>query len=274
MMNRMAQIVALYRFPVKGFSQEAADELVVQDDGRIAGDRAFSFRYDDALRPRERNGLEIWSKSKGLTRMEYPSLAALRLSLDLHPGSAHGGRIRIDGPEGPLAEEELSDAGRARLSAAVTEYLRATPDGAGLDRPGRLPLHLLGDAARSRFQDSAQGFASMHSRASLGALEAAIGRPMQDHRFRSNIVIDGVAPWQEISELSRVRIGGLEFAPQEPIGRCLNTHANPETGVRDAEVLTTLTRVIGQERPTFGRFLLPLHGGGTIRVGDTVELIE
>lgn len=274
MMMPMAQIVALYRFPVKGFSEEPVSELVVQDDGRIAGDRAFSFRYDDAVQPRERDGLEVWSKSKGLSRMDYPSLAALRLSLDAEADREHGGRIRIEGPEGVLVDSDLSQEGRTRIAEAVTGYLRASSDAAGLDRPGRLPLRLLGEAERSRFQDSAAGYASLHSRESLSALAEALGGPVEDHRFRSNIVIEGVAPWQEISELSCVRIGDLEFAPQQPIGRCLNTHANPRTGVRDAEVLTTLTRVIGQDRPTFGRFLLPLHGGGRIRVGDTVELFE
>ncbi|GAA1790098.1 MOSC domain-containing protein [Leucobacter iarius] len=264
----MAQVVALYRFPVKGFTQETCEELTIQDDGRVSGDRAFAFRYANALAPRERDGMEIWSKSKGLTRMEYPALAALKLSTD-----ASGERIRIDGPDGLHVDEPLSDDGRERVSAAVTEYLLDSADARGLEAPGRLPLSLLGDADRSRFQDSARGFVSMHSRESLRALESALARPIDDHRFRSNIAIEGVEPWEEISELSRVRIGDLEFAPQEVIGRCLNTHANPETGVRDAEVLTTLTRVIGQAQPTFGRFLLPLHGGGTIRVGDTVELI-
>lgn len=264
----MAQVVALYRFPVKGFTQEACDELVVQDDGRVRGDRAFTLRYANALAPRERDGMEIWSKSKGLTRMEYPALATLRLSTD-----AEVGRIRIDGPDGFAVDEDLTQTGRERIAAAVADYLLGSADARGLEVPGRLPLSLLGEAERSRFQDSARGFISMHSRESLRALESALDRPIDDHRFRSNIAIEGVDAWEEISELSRVRIGELEFAPQEVIGRCLNTHANPETGVRDAEVLTTLTRVIGQAQPTFGRFLLPLHGGGTIRIGDTVELV-
>ncbi|PII81644.1 hypothetical protein BMH32_10920 [Leucobacter sp. OLJS4] len=264
----MAQVVALYRFPVKGFTQEACEELTIQDDGRVRGDRAFAFRYANALAPRERDGMEIWSKSKGLTRMEYPALTALKLSTDVSAG-----RIRIDGPDGLHLDEPLTDDGRERLSTAVTEYLLGSADARGLEAPGRLPLSLLGDADHSRFQDSARGFVSMHSRESIRALGAALARPIDDHRFRSNIAIEGVEPWEEISELSRVRIGDLEFAPQEVIGRCLNTHANPETGVRDAEVLTTLTRVIGQTQPTFGRFLLPLHSGGTIRIGDTVELI-
>src|SRR5690606_16372649 len=78
----MAEVVALYRFPVKGFTEEPRSELTVLDDGRIYGDRALTFRYANALEPRMRGGNEVWSKSKGLSRMDYPSLAALRLTLD------------------------------------------------------------------------------------------------------------------------------------------------------------------------------------------------
>ena len=265
----MAQVAALYRFPVKGFTQESVSELTIQDDGRVQGDRAFSFRYDRGTEPREREGREIWSKSKSLTRMDYPALAALRLAVD-----DAAGRIRIEGPDGLLADADLSPAGRSELAEAVTAYLLATPHGRGLEAPGRLPLHLMGEPGVSKFQDNAEGFVSLHGRASLAALGEALGQPISDHRFRSNIAVEGLAPWEEIGELSRVRIGAVEFAPQKPIGRCLNTHANPETGVRDAEVLTTLTRVIGQRQPTFGRFLLPLERGGVIRVGDTVELVH
>ena len=272
----MAQVVALYRFPVKGFTQESVSELRVQPDGRIEGDRAFSFRYASGLAPRERAGMQLWSKSKGLTRMEFPSLAALRLTL-----LPDGGGIRIlrgdGGPE--LVSGPLDEAGRRAIADAVTEYLLAGPEAAHLSAPGRLPLTLMGTPGESRFQDNPEGFISMHSRESLAALGDALGQEISDDRFRSNIAISGVSAWDEISELSAVRIGGVRFAPQEPIGRCLNTHANPETGVRDAEVLTTLTRVIGQSQPTFGRFLLPLDlgspdAGGVIRVGDEVELVS
>ncbi|MBK0421177.1 MOSC domain-containing protein [Leucobacter sp. CSA2] len=264
----MAQVAALYRFPVKGFTQESVDELVIQEDGRVRGDRAFAFRFANGLEPREREGMRVWAKSKGLTRMEFPSLARLRLRLD-----TEAERIRIDGPDGPLVEADLSPAGREQLAEAVTAFLRGSEDGDQLARPGRLPLTLLGEVAQSEFQDSARGYVSMHGRGSLAALGEALGREISDHRFRSNIAVDGLAPWEEIGELSGVRIGEVEFVAEKPIGRCLNTHANPETGVRDAEVLSTLTRVFGQPQPTFGHFLLPRAGGGTIRVGDTVELL-
>ena len=59
-----------------------------------------------------------------------------------------------------------------------------------------------------------------------------------------------------------------------PIVRCLATHADPDTGRRDLPVLTTLTRGLGQSEPTLGRLLLPVTGGGVIRVGDEVRPVR
>ena len=43
----MPHVVALYRYPVKGFTPEACDTLTVLDEGRIAGDRVLGVRFAD-----------------------------------------------------------------------------------------------------------------------------------------------------------------------------------------------------------------------------------
>src|SRR5690606_24004509 len=139
----------------------------------------------------------------------------------------------------------------------------------------------------ARFQDRAQGFVTVHSEASVEALDDALpnktpGLVLDDRRFRSNVVIDGVDAWDELSWTGEVRIGEVRFTAEGPIVRCLATHANPDTGIRDARVLTTLTREIGLSEPSLGRLLL-LQGvsgavsdtggiGGVIRVGDEVSI--
>lgn len=270
----MPHVVALYRYPVKGFTPEPRDSLTVQRDGRVAGDRVLAFRFADAALPEQRHGLDYWPKSRGLALQDFPSLAALRLSYD-----EEGRRVRIDDGDGLLVEAGLDEEGRGRIVEAITGFVLATPEGSRLRRPGRLPLALVGDGSNSRFQDRPRGFVSLHGRASVDALAAqfesgATGTAptIDDRRFRSNIVVDGIEAWDELGWSDEVRIGGVSFTPEGPIVRCLATHANPDTGVRDAKVLTTLTGRIGQREPTLGRLLLPAGGGGTIRVGDEVAL--
>src|SRR5690606_25258063 len=276
----MPRVAALYRHPIKGFTPERHDELTIQPDGRVAGDRVLAFRFADAAEPEQRDGLDYWPKSKGLALESFPSLAVLRVAYD-----QDARRVRITHDESLLVDVVLDAEGRAELTEIITAFVLDSPEWKQLQRPGRLPLVLVGDGEHARFQDRARGFVTVHSEASVRALDDALpnrapGLVLDDRRFRSNIVIDGVDAWDELSWTGEVRIGDLRFTTEGPIVRCLATHANPDTGIRDARVLTTLTREIGLSEPSLGRLLL-LHGvsgavsdtsgvGGVIRVGDDV----
>jgi uncharacterized protein YcbX len=96
-----------------------------------------------------------------------------------------------------------------------------------------------------------------------------------ERRFRSNIALEGLGAWEEQSWVGRkVRIGTVTFDVVRPKVRCLATHANPTTGERDVPILTTLTTVFGQEKPTFGVAMVPSQAGGRIHVGDHVTLVD
>mmetsp|Transcript_19154 Transcript_19154/g.30008 ORF Transcript_19154/g.30008 Transcript_19154/m.30008 type:complete len:405 (+) Transcript_19154:170-1384(+) len=105
-------------------------------------------------------------------------------------------------------------------------------------------------------------------------------------RFRPNIVIDGLHPWEEDS-LKRVRIGGVEFHAWQRCGRCTMTTIDRDTLLRKGgEPLKTLgefrERQNGQRN--FGMHLIPvldgdkMKGGGdganNIKVGDDFEILE
>lgn len=256
----MIRVDALYRYPVKGFTPEKRDSLVIQDDGRVQGDRALVFRFADALEPAD----ATFPKSRGLALMTFPTLARVRLSFD---DEALTLRLQVDDID---VTADLSDEGRARLSEAVTAYLRTTTDAKLLDADGILPLGLLGDGVTARFQDRPRGYVSLHGTASVGDLNAAVPAPVDDRRFRSNIVVSGSAPWAELEWRDRVRIGEVLFEVQKPIERCAAITANPDTGVRDARLLRVLTTDFGQDEPTLGILLLPVGAGGTIRTGEEV----
>lgn len=263
----MTQVALLYRYPVKGFTPQRCDELVIQDDGRVQGDRVLAFRFADATTPEQQDGLDYWPKSRGLALMDFPSLARLTVSFD-------GITLRFTEAATVIAEAGLDPAGRRELADRVGEWILAGPDAGRLDRPGRLPLELVGDGVTSRFQDRPRGFVSLHAAASVDAVaEHTPGVRVDSRRFRSNVVIDGTPAWEELDwaeQGAAVRVGQVQFTAQKPIVRCTAVMANPDTGERDAPLLKTLTRQFGQQQPTLGALLLPTTGGGTVRVGDMV----
>jgi uncharacterized protein len=260
------RVAALYRYPVKGFTPESRDSLTVLND-RVAGDRVLALRLGDAGEPRSHvQGDAWWPKQQFVNLMNTPGLARLTLRYD---DEARRLALSLDGRL--LIEAGLDHEGRAGFAAAVAAFVRTLTDAVDLKKPGRLPLELIGDGVTPRYHDRTGGFVTAHGRASLQTLGTALADPaMDERRFRSNVAIEGLEPWAELGWSGRVRIGEVEFKAGRPVGRCLATQANPEDGVRDREVLTTLTRTFHQPEPQFAVLLTPLTTG-VIRLGDRVE---
>jgi uncharacterized protein YcbX len=260
------RVVALYRYPVKGFHPESCETLTVLDEGRIAGDRVLGFRFADSPAPDD-----AWSKKYELVVLaNTPGLARLAVRFD-----DVAMRLRIRHDAAVLAEEGLDQGGRRRLCAALERYVLGLAENPLAGHPERLPLRLVGDGVAPRYQDNSEGQATLHSRETLAAVSAAIADPaLSEIRFRSNIVIDGVAPWEENRWLGRrVLIGGVEFNVVRHKTRCLATHANPLTGERDVQMMPLLMRHFSQEQPTFAVGMVAKGGGRKIRVGDEVDTL-
>lgn len=259
------RVAALYRYPVKGYTPEACETLTVLDEGRIAGDRVLSFRFANSAAA---DGDWV-KKHEAVVLVNTPGLARLDVKLD-HAAR----RLRIELGGAVLVEAALDDAGRKRLAATLTDYVLKLPENPLKSHPERLPLRLVGDGVTPRYQDSEGGQATLHGRASLAAVATATGNPrLEETRFRSNIAVEGLEPWEELGWIGRkVRIGKVEFEVVKTKTRCLATHANPRTGERDIPVMTVLKNVFAQEQPTFGVGMTSQRGG-EIRVGDPVSLL-
>lgn len=262
------RVVALYRHPVKGFTPEACEALTIAG-GRVAGDRVLGLRLGDAGEPQARvQGDDWWPKAQFVNLMNTPGLARLSMHYD---DAAQRLSLTLDGR--PFVDVGLDEGGRTRFAEAVAAFVHTLPEAVDLGQAGRLPLRLVGDGMTPRYQDRTAGFVTAHGRSSLEALGVALGdAALDERRFRSNVAFEGFKAWAELGWTGRVRLGGVEFKAERPVVRCLATQANPEDGVRDREVLTTLTRAVGQAEPQFGMLLAPL-GAGTIRLGDVVEVM-
>jgi uncharacterized protein YcbX len=262
----MPHVAALYRYPVKGFTPEACDTLTVRDDGRIAGDRVLGIRFADTA-----TADEAWSKKTEMVAlMNTPGLARLHLQFE-----AAALRVRLSVAGTVFVDEVLTQEGQQRLATAVAAYVLTLDENPLAGHPERLPLRVIGDGFTPRYHDAEAGQVTLHGRGSLHALTAALAHAEDnERRFRSNIALEGLDAWEEQSWVGRkVCIGTVEFDVVRPKVRCLATHANPTTGERDVPMLTTLTQVFGQEKPTFGVAMVPSRAGGRIHVGDPVTLM-
>jgi len=110
-------------------------------------------------------------------------------------------------------------------------------------------------------------------------LESAKSDAVDMRRFRPNIVINGLEPWEEDS-LKRIKIGSVEFNVWQRCGRCTMTTIDRDTLKRGAEPLKTLStfRERDHGQRNFGMHLIPVLGGDgeecKISLGDKVEILE
>jgi len=260
------RVAALYRYPVKGFSCEQCASLTVLETGRIAGDRVLGFRFANAAAVGD-----VWGiKHEFVALVNTPGIAPLEVTFD-HQRL----RLRVSFQGSELVDEALDDVGRKRIAATLEAFVLNLDENPLSAHPERLPIRMVGDGRTPLYQDNVNGYITLHSRESLAAVAAAANTPDLDElRFRSNIAIEGVDAWEEQTWLGRkIRIGEVEFKFAAAKGRCLATHANPATGKRDLPVMQTLQRAYPKVKPTFAIAMLPDGHGGTIHVGDKIEVV-
>ncbi len=262
----MPHVVALYRYPVKGFNPEVCNSLTILSGGRVAGDRVVGVRFADNPAPDN-----CWSPKAGmLALVNTPGLARLRVCFE--PTEP---RLRLEYDGSTLADAKLDTSGRKNIADVLADYVLGLGENPLTDQSGRLPLRVIGDGTTPRYHDSEAGQVTLHSRASLQAVGSALGQAdFSEIRFRSNIAVDGLQAWEEHNWIGRrIRIGALEFQVIRPKHRCLATHVDPETGKRDFPVLAALTHVFPQDRPTFAVAMAPTRSG-EVRVGDEVRVLD
>jgi uncharacterized protein YcbX len=111
------------------------------------------------------------------------------------------------------------------------------------------------------------------SEGSLEDLNGRAGERVGMSRFRPNIVIKGAAPYAE-DTWKRIRVGEVEIDIVKPCSRCAITTVDVPTAKRGKEPLATLAKYRLFEKETwFGQNAVH-RSLGSIRIGDSVEILE
>ncbi len=259
---------ALHVFPVKSCAPLALDSAVVEPRG-LAHDRRW---------------IVTDAGGRFLTGRQHPRLTLLRALPERDA-------IALSAPGmPPLQLQAPRDAARCEV-VVWANTVAALPAGSQADAwisaflgmPARLAY--MDDAcARPVNPDYAKpgdevSFADafpllLISQGALDALNAKLPAPVPMLRFRPNFVVANTAPHAE-DGWKRVRVGAVEFDVVKPCSRCVFTTVDFERGAFDpsGEPLRTLTTYRRGERGvTFGQNVIP-RGTGTVRVGDTVEVL-
>lgn len=241
----------IWRYPIKAHGAEALKTATLTAGKTLPWDRVWAVPHEVA----KLDG-NNWARCPNFSRgAKAPSLMAIRSTLNEATQT-----MTLTHPELP----EISfnpDTDSARFLAWVQPIMpndRAAS--AGIIR-----------AANQGMTDTDFPSISINSHTTNNAIGEKLGYEPSPLRWRGNLWLDGLAPWEEFDWVGkRVRIGAATFDIKERIGRCMATTANPKTGQRDADTLGVLKDNWGHQQ--FGVYGVVVTSG-KIALGDKIEVL-
>jgi uncharacterized protein YcbX len=256
----VARIAQLYRYPIKGLSPQPINTVNLRVGGGFPFDRMFAL-----ARP---GGLYNESEFVPLPKRQYfmlmkdERLAGLTTHLDVDTLVL---TIQVRGHE-VLTADLGTDAGVLQLREFSARVL---------DLPaGSLPVFAKQDGYN--FSDSAKASRQLMNSlsfinlASVRDLEQRIGRTVDPLRFRANVYLEGLEPWEERQWVgTQFSIGGVHFRGLEETTRCAATEVDPRTARRDIPLPRLLVENYGDD--VLGLFAEILTDG-SLSVGDELAI--
>lgn len=215
-----ATLAQIWRFPIKSHGRERLASVQLQAGQALPWDRHWAVAHEES----DADG-SAWAACQNFSRVsKAPSLAAISAQLDEATGT-----LTLSHPDRPDLVFRPDDESQVLIDWAGPMIPR------GRAQSARVIKGPVG------FTDSDFPSVTLCNLASHRAVEQRIGSDLSIHRWRGNLWLDGLPPWEEFDWMGReVQIGEAVLVPRERTDRCLATHANPDTGARDTDILRTL----------------------------------
>jgi uncharacterized protein YcbX len=251
-----AQVAALYRHPVKGFTPERLSQARLTAGACFPCDRLYA--VEDGPSGFDPDAPAHISKMKFTLLAKIPRVARARTAYDEATGVL---TARAEGrPD--FAGDLRDEAGRRGFEAWLGDLLGDEVRG---------PLRVVEGPGAYRFMDSRSGYVSIVNLASVRDLAARLDRPVDPLRFRANLYVEGWPAWVENDWTGRaMRVGEARAEVLKPIVRCAATHVDPVTAERDIEVVKALFDHYGH---MLCGIYLNVEEGGVVREGDGVAVV-
>lgn len=246
-------VASLQRHPLKSHGREALSHVRLNEGEGLPWDRQWAVAHDAAKIVEGE-----WSPCQNFSRgSKAPKLMAINARLNESDAT-----LTLTHPERPditFCPDDAADAAR------FIDWVRPISPA---DRA--LPARVYSVKGRG-MTDTDYPSVSLISLASNRALGEHMGVDLSPLRWRGNIWLESLQPWEERNWIGRrIKIGTAVLEIVEPKERCLATTANPVTGERDADTLRALMALHGDK--DFGLYAKVI-GSGEINAGDKAELL-
>ena len=260
-----ATISSINYCPVKSISFQTIDKCEIKKDIGIIGDRIFAFAKDLDLdkaqlfekSPEERKGK--WNKV--LTLKNSPVLNKYNFlykenSLTLTFNDKEILTINVN----EVSEHQL-------LSNKIIELENSLKEPIVLMKNEEFPFFDTSISNKVDFINSV----SLINIQSINDFQKKIDKKVEISRFRGNICIDGIKPWEERNWIGKIiKINNVSFKVEKNIPRCVAINLKPTTDNNSLNLLQSLKKTYNHFE--MGIYLVALDGG-EINSGDKLEII-
>ena len=245
-----ARLTQIWRHPIKAHGFEALTETEIRAGETMPWDRTWAVTHEAS---KALGG--AWAHCANFSRgAKAPQLMAIGAQLD----EANLWLTLTHPDRDPLTFRPDEDA------APFLEWI------APLMPPDRALSTGLLRASEQGMTDTSFPSISLGNLSTLRVLEQRAGQALDVRRFRINLWVEGLAPFEEFEWVGKtVEVGDVPFRVEDRITRCASTMANPETGRRDADPVAVMDSHWGHH--DFG-IALVAQADGRIGLGADVAL--
>lgn len=248
----MGRLADIFRHPIKAHGAEALQTVMLRANACMPYDRHWAVVHQRSTEDGSR-----WARCGNFMRgASTPTLMALTASF-----APESGVMTLSHPQLPPLQFDPDQDQQAFLDWIAP----IIPD------EGRQPAAIIRAQAQG-MTDAELPSITLANHATRRALGDRLGVELAPQRFRSNLWLDELAPWQEHEWIGkRLRIGDCTLRVDSRVARCRATEANPETGHRDAPVLDALQDGWGHQDFSV---LAVVETDGQVSLGDRIEVLS
>ena len=225
----MNKIKSIVRYPIKGLSGENVENIILEKNQVLPGDREFAFARSYVTY--EENNPMYLRKTNFLALVREEKLAKLDTKFDPKTRKL---TINLDNKV-VINEILLKEENIKKVETFFQNYLNL-----GIDNKPKLVQGIKiqnNNNLTHSFSDIPDKAVSIINLNTISEFEKKLGKKIAPSRFRGNLLIDNGNPWEEFNWIGKkISVGECILEVFKKTQRCGATNVNPENAIRDINI--------------------------------------
>jgi len=259
-----ATISSINYCPVKSVSFQSIEKCEIKKDVGIIGDRIFAFAKDLDLEQ-----AKLFEKSPAERKGKWNKVLTLKNSpvLNKYNFLFKENKLTLTFKDKKILTINVSELSeRQLLSNKIIELENSLKERIVLMKNEESPFFDTSISNKVDFINSV----SLINIQSINDFQKKINKKVEISRFRGNICIDGVKPWEEQEWVGKiVKINNVSFKVEKKIPRCVAINLKPQTDDNSLNLLQALKKTYNHF--DMGIYLTALDDG-KVEVGNQIEI--